>query len=199
MFQTFGSFIDGDEAATCLALTFSSTLLPVQAHWRNNSLAANFIANYVEIFLQAVSLPDIGLKDQIASVVSYIANELLENAVKFHAQDALKPISFSVAVTDQFLRFYATNYVHLQQAERFQQLIQKILREDPETLYLRQLEENAQKGSENTESRLGLLTIRHDYEAQLAWQFVSMPQDADQIAVTTMVQLAFQTPRMAVG
>ena len=53
MSDLFGDFVEIGPATEFLILSFSSSSLPVQERWRNNSLSADFLANYWETFLFA--------------------------------------------------------------------------------------------------------------------------------------------------
>jgi hypothetical protein len=89
---------------------------------------------------------------------------------------------------DKF-RFYASNAVDPAVVEGFQKRIQALLTEDPQMLYLQQVEQNAANVN-STDSQLGLLTMVNDYNARLAWKFESPAQTPETIVVTTMVELA---------
>jgi hypothetical protein len=81
-----------------------------------------------------------------------------------------------------------TNCVNPSQLNGFEYFIQEILSEDPDDLYLRQLEKNAAEENES-DSGLGFLTMINDYDAKLAWKFETVQQVPQLVSVTTMVQL----------
>jgi hypothetical protein len=72
--------------------------------------------------------------------------------------------------------------------EEFQGYIQEMLTNDPDDLYMRQLEANA--SDDNGQSHLGYLTMMTSYNAELAWKFETMQGDTEYVMVTTMVQLS---------
>jgi hypothetical protein len=191
MSETFGQFIEPGPAPEYVILSFSAVTLPIHARWRNNSLSADFIANYWETFLLSQDISshshELGLKD----TVSYITNELLENAVKFHLETPGIPIRLSVYQIKQRLRFYVTNSISTHAAPPFQQYIHILLTEDPDELYIRQLEHNA-TDEDSTESHLGLLTLLNDYQARLGWKFEQTEQAAEIVVVTTMAELSME-------
>jgi hypothetical protein len=86
------------------------------------------------------------------------------------------------------LVFLATNSVNPKEIATFQNYIQELTTSDPDELYIRHLEENAED-DRNHASRLGLLTMMNDYQAKLGWRFESVENEPEAIAVTTMVQL----------
>ncbi len=76
----------GDVAALeSLLLRFSPSLLPPQQRWRNNGLSADFLADYVTTFFPKDEADPASAERQstVKGAVNYIANELLENAMKY--------------------------------------------------------------------------------------------------------------------
>ncbi|MBD0343963.1 MAG: hypothetical protein ICV63_03840 [Coleofasciculus sp. Co-bin14] len=71
--------------------------------------------------------------------------------------------------------------------ESFQAYIKELTTSDPSELYMHQLENSA---VDESESRLGLLTMMNDYLAKLGWKFETLQKDSQVITVTTMVELA---------
>ncbi|MEW6494944.1 MAG: ATP-binding protein [Cyanobacteriota bacterium] len=173
-----------------LTIVFSPTSLPLQQRWRNNGLSADFMADYFATFFPGCEndSPETGSQAELKSAVSFIANELLENAMKFNDEASPHPISIRLQMDRHVLVFVATNSVNLQASEKFQTFIKKLLNSDPSELYIHHLEKDGQENS-NSVSGLGLLTMVNDYCAKLGWKFETLPESPDVITVTTMVQL----------
>lgn len=57
-----------------------------QQRWRNNGISANFVADHLATFLPADDVSEINQANQAVArdAISYVANELLENAMKFN-------------------------------------------------------------------------------------------------------------------
>jgi hypothetical protein len=125
---------------------------------------------------------------EIKSAVSYIANELLENAMKFNNETSEYPINIKLQLESDGVLFSVVNSISRQGVDKFQAYIQKLLASEPSELYIQQLEKNAVEES-CTDSGLGLLTVLTDYSAKIGWKFQTVHQDPEVIAVTTMVQL----------
>ncbi|PPS45173.1 DUF6272 family protein [Chroococcidiopsis sp. TS-821] len=190
MSQIFGDFI------TCLPLNqehlivgFSPSSTSLKQRWRNNGLSADFLADYLTTFFPGNEDDPIVARKQIEikSAVSYIANELLENAMKFNHESSA-PISIQLHLHSDKIIFVISNSISLQQVDDFQSYIKTLLTSDVEELYISQLEKNTEEENPTT-SGLGLLTILNDYKAKLGWKFEKNRGDSDQIIVTTMVQL----------
>lgn len=195
MAQIFGDFReDLPTDHEFLILGFSPSSIPIQQRWRNNGLSADFVADYLSTFFPARDTDSQAQVRQaeIKSAVSYIANELLENAMKFNDETAKHSIKFGLHLIDNSgitVVLLATNSVTPDRCQRFQAYVQEFLASDPDELYLRQLELSAE-ADEGSSAGLGLLTMRTDYDAKLGWKFATLNSDPPVTAVTTMVQLA---------
>lgn len=172
-----------------LILSFSPSSIPLRQRWRNNCLSADFLADYLSTFFLCSNdeQPDSDKQAEVKSAVSYIANELLENGMKYSTQLSSFPISIQIHLNPDLIIFQLTNSILAERTPKFQERIQTLLDSDPNQLYLDQLEKNALE--ESGESGLGLLTMLTDYGVKLGWKFDVLPQKPQEIAVTTMVQL----------
>ncbi|WP_445171818.1 DUF6272 family protein [Microcoleus sp.] len=190
--EIWGEFIDQfPPEHDCLELTFTPSSRPIKQRWRNNRLSAHFVADYLSSFLP-MDAEDASSKKRIKQskgVVSYVANELLENAIKFNKDDTNYKVKFGIHFicgTEVTAVIFASNTVTSEGANKFKEFIKKILASDPNELYLQQLEKNAESESES--SGLGLLTMINDYSAKIGWKF-DPRAESDTIAVTTVVQI----------
>jgi len=173
-----------------LILSFSPGSIPLQQRWRNNCLSADFLADYLSTFFlkDDEQQPETEKQREIKSAVSYIANELLENGMKYCVKNSALPISIQIHLTPKVIVLQLTNSVTIEQSQHFQAQIEKLLAGNPSEMYLAQLEQNALEENEPL-SNLGLLTMLHDYNAKIGWHFEPPSSQSESIAVTTMVQL----------
>ncbi len=187
--QTFGNFVEIErENQEYLKIGFSPTSIPLKQRWRNNGLSADFLADYLGTFFPKESSDDLNKHKELKSAVSYIANELLENAMKFnYSPPKAYPVSITMDLHPDHLRFYVVNSIHPDRAKPFQDFIEKLLSGDPNELYMEQLM-NSEKA--NSESGLGFLTMMNDYSASLAWRFEDIAGKV--VIVTTLVQLPIE-------
>ena len=190
MIQTFGDFIELPASQEYLIIGFSPSSIPLKQRWRNNGLSADFMADYLATFFPGNEddTSTIERQAEIKSAVSYIANELLENAMKFNNETSEYPINIKLQLESEGVLFSVVNSISRQGVDKFQGYIQQLLASDPSELYIQQLEKNAVEES-CTDSGLGLLTMLTDYSAKIGWKFQTVHQDPEVIAVTTMVQL----------
>jgi hypothetical protein len=190
--QIFGDFVESfPPAQDSLELTFTPNSLPIKKRWRSNRLSANFMADYFSNFLP-VDENDPAQKRRIKEskgAVSYVANELLENAIKFNNQGTNFKIKFGIYFieeADLTAVLFATNSVSAEGLDKFQKFIQELLCSDPEKLYVQQIEKSAEEENSGA-SGLGFLTMINDYSAKIGWKFEIVQKDPKMIAVTTMV------------
>lgn len=191
--QILGDFRENlPENDEFLILSFSPISIPIQQRWRTNGLSADFVADYLTTFFPVIE-DEPSTHDrqvEIKSAVSYIANELLENAMKYNKDLCPYPIRFGLHIFEETnLVLYATNSISSQAVENFQAYIQELINTDTDELYMRQLEKSAEDESGNS-SGLGLITMKNDYSANLGWKFETLQKESDLVTVTTMVQLA---------
>jgi hypothetical protein len=192
--QIFGEFIDRfPPEHDSLELTFTPCSRPIKQRWRNNRLSAYFVADYLSSFLpvdEQDASSERRLK-QSKGAVSYIANELLENAIKFTDEDYNYKVKFGIhfiVETEVVAVVFATNFSSSKTAKKLQEFIHELLScEDPNELYLQQIEKNAETESET--SGLGLLTMINDYSAKIGWKLEKLSDDSGTIVVTTVVQI----------
>ncbi|MEG4230225.1 DUF6272 family protein [Microcoleus sp. N9_B2] len=190
MTQIFGDFIEQPASQEYLIIGFSPSSVPLKQRWRNNGLSADFLADYLMTFFpgQEDAPSTINRQAEIKSAVSYIANELLENAMKFNDETSEYPIDIKLLLESDGVIFSVANSISPQAVDKFQAYIQQLLTSEPSELYLQRLEKNAADES-CINSGLGLLTMLTDYTAKLGWKFQTVHKDPEVIAVTTMVQL----------
>ncbi|MBF0201371.1 MAG: ATP-binding protein [Desulfamplus sp.] len=166
---TFGDFIELEEGEIKgrLALNFYSDVLNIDELWENSSLSANFLSTFWGNFFPKKDLKSGRTRKELQEEIRYICGELLGNAVKFsYEPDCMAEIC--LYLHEQELRFYVKNSVNPDNIQELQNLINKILTEDTNELFLEQMEKNADSGDE---SGVGLLTLINDYGVTLAWKF----------------------------
>ncbi len=192
MIKTYGDFIEEpDSEQEYLAIGFSPSSIPLKQRWRNNGLSADFLADYLSTFFPSSDSESTELSrhEQIKGAVSYIANELLENAMKFNQEVQPRSINVRLNLHEDRLSFFVTNSITPEQMETLLHYIEELLSTDPQEMYIRKLEYNAIQ-EELECSGLGLLTMINDYSAKLGWKFETVSTQPSIILVTTRVELA---------
>jgi len=182
----------GERSNPCeyLTLAFSPTSAPLRSRWRNNGLSADFLADYVTTFLPTRDgrpAPE-NRQNELKHAVTYVANELLENAMKYHQPDVEIPIRVHMELRSDQITVSVSNCISAEQAVRYQAFVENLQQGDAGDLLLRQQEESA-RSSEASVSCVGLLTMITDYDAELAWSFDVHPAQSEAMTVTTSAVL----------
>jgi len=189
MEDILGHFVDiSNGHDDYLKISFMPSNKSIHDAWQKNGLSADFIADYWDSFY---SKRFNKLKKDYSKMrygVCYIANELLENAMKHHCQNIKIPITISVYLYPYELFFYVSNCILKKDSELFKTYIQKLLHEDPATLYLYHVERSVSDDF-LSKSCLGYVTLLNDYKTQLGWRFYSKSLQSDYVEVTVMVRL----------
>lgn len=187
--QLFGAFqTQIPVSQEYLTLNFSPSSAPRKRRWSNYGLSADFLGDYFAAFFPGDAMPDsaINRRDTVKAAVSYIANELLENAVKYSDEAADLPISITLHLYEQEIIFEVINYSAPLMVETYQAFIQGLLQSDLDELYAQQLEKTALGLGP---SHMGLLTMINDYAANFGWRFQATPLKPDVTQVTVMARL----------
>ncbi len=163
-----------------LTIVFSPTSVSLKERWKNNSLSADFMADYFATFYATHATDEAGRLEYIKGAVSFVANELIENAMKFTDVDGI-PISIRLTMHEGELVFFASNGASISGSKTYEEAVRRLVTSDPWAEYERRAQAN--DGS----SGLGLLSMLTDYSARLGWRF--MPYDERSLLLTTTVRI----------
>ena len=177
-----------DKDSESLNLAFWPSSVPLQQRWRNNGLSADFLGDYVTTFFPHDENDPAtrNRRAEIQGAVAFIANELLENAMKFHDQSLPEPITLYLNLEKERITLRETNGTDDATAERFQAFIERLRASDPDTLYMETLEQSA---TSDNASGLGYLTMINDYGAELAWRFEGLPSGGRRVTTQVTIQI----------
>ncbi len=199
MQKVFGDYIEEFPLELdSLEIIFTPTTHSIRKRWSNNRLSAQFVADYCSVFLPVDDDDPDGDRriKESKGAITYIANELLENAMKFNDIESKFKVKFciyflenrSVKNAEVTAVLYATNSVTPEGVEKFQAFLAELLASDPEELYISQVEKSMEE--EHSEaSGLGFLTMINDYSAKLGWKFEPLSAEPQIYTVTTMAQV----------
>lgn len=190
MREDFGLISEIDTGQDCesLVLSFWPGRVSLKQRWRNNGLSADFLGDYVTTFypLEDDSPRAHQRRSEIRGAVSYVANELLENAMKFHDTAIAEPITIRLGLERERIIFHESNAINRAVADTFRAFILRLRAADPGELYLAQLEDNALTDSS---AGLGYLTMINDYDAELAWRFEPLPGGGTRVTTQVAIKL----------
>jgi hypothetical protein len=174
-----------------VTITFSTGAASETQAWRNKNLTVDFMAEYFAAsFPCERDAPKGETSRGVArSMIAFVANELLENAVKYNF-DPTFPLSIGIWLRDDCVVFSSNNSVDPLETGLLQQYLHEVIAGDAMAMYLAQVEENASSGT-GTDSKIGLLTLRNDYRATLGWELDSQIDQGGRTTETlkTVVQV----------
>ncbi len=136
---------------------------PLDLRWHHCGVTSDFLS---EFYLAGLSGDQLKKKDARHSI-SYLVNELLENAVKFRSSNL---IIIETLLDDNEFRLCISNSLEEAVANDFQRVLSDLMAGDPGELLIERIEMNA-ADPESKGSGLGLLTLMNDYGARLGWTF----------------------------
>ncbi len=170
--RLIGNFRPDSDDTEHLSVVFSKGRLPVKHRWRNNGLTADFVANYASTFLDPRDSDDPRKLKRIREIkdsVSYVANELLENGLKYHEDSDEDKVGLRLRceIHDDGLILNVSNCAATDAVAALEALARELLVRDVTELYFEKLERNSGESA-----GLGLITMVHDYQAQLAWRLL---------------------------
>lgn len=147
--------------------------------------AANHVAQFLGAWLEET------LKQRQFSVdsLNYVINELMENAIKYAADGR---IELAVCVANDALLVSLTHPLLESRAKIYQALAQQVFEADPELLFAEIIERNTDADAgEQTGAGLGLVSLRQNYQAGLAFGF-QRQDSSETVQTTTQVSLPWQ-------
>ena len=157
MSEHIGCYTRDTELRDDIALTIPAESFPVR--WALCSVTADFIGTFCAELLG----DDRG---QGTAHLIFVANELIENAIKFnHGGD----VTVRGALEAGEVVFIVSNGVSAEVLPALRQRFLELCDEDPSVLLIQQIEANVEQGS-SSNSKLGLLTLLNDYGARLGWR-----------------------------
>lgn len=161
MSEALGSFPDDDLIEPYLAISLRCL--------ESDRILCHRTARFVAACVAARYLGDD--RDSVIGAVDFIANELLENAVKFGSGD---DIAIAVGATPTDLACLVENSVAAIRAESLRDVLTALTCGKPGELLRQRAERNAEEGGG---SGLGLLSLMHDYGARLGWDLAADTPD----------------------
>src|ERR1700690_4226612 len=127
--QTLGNYRERAGECEYLTLAFSPLSAPLRSRWRNNGLSADFLGDYVTTFLptKGGTVAVENQQNEIRHAVTYIANELLENAMKYHERDVDIPIGIPLELASDHITVSVSNGIGAVQAEHYKAFVEHLL------------------------------------------------------------------------
>ncbi|WP_305984938.1 ATP-binding protein [Roseibium sp. MMSF_3544] len=178
MVQDFGNTVASNGSdATSFALKLRAE--PLELSWHHCGVTSDFIGEYFSRSCGS-GIDPVDARHSI----SYMINEILENAIKFRHGGDVELVS---TLDEDMFEIKIVNLIDAQTAEKFQGHLTLLLEREPGELLLERIEENA-LNPDSSGSGLGLLTLMSDYGAKLGWSFTS-EHVSEGVELTTFASL----------
>ncbi|TAD74273.1 MAG: ATP-binding protein [Oscillatoriales cyanobacterium] len=205
---TLGEFFDQlPDTQEYLTLGFSPSAQARKVRWRNYGLSADFLGDYFATFFPGSSsaanqssgtITDRGdtgsvepshadRQETVKACISYVANELIENAIKFSDEQSKMPVTISLYLYESNIILLSRNNTTTERSLHFRDHIQLILENDVDFLYTQRLEQISVDPT--NESCLGLISMMADYGVRLGWQFAPSKVHPESVEVSVMAHL----------
>jgi hypothetical protein len=145
--------------------------------------AANHVAQFLSAWLEAT----LNQRNFSLDSLNYVINELMENAIKYAADGR---IELAVCVANDALLVSLSHPLSTERAKIYQELASLVFEGDPDVLFAEIIERNAvSDGQEQTGAGLGLISLRQNYAAGLAFEF-QFQGITDSALVQTITQVS---------
>jgi hypothetical protein len=184
MQETFGN------AAPMPAKLNSSTRVVVRTEdldlkWSHCSASADFLSQYYAgVLAEGRSASQVR---DLTHGISYLANELIENAVKFRSEG---DVEFTAGMDAGDFVLCIRHCIAPETSTRFKELLAQLTAGDPGDLLIQRIEANA--AGTGSGSGLGILTLMNDYGVHITWRFA--PKDDKRVTLETVARLPIAKP-----
>jgi hypothetical protein len=155
-------------------------------YWRRCSLSSDFWARYTALSSPEFAVGKTVRRDAVESTLSYLLNELFENTAKFSGGPVDKVTYESWLFPDR-MAFQVTNHIEPARRDGFVKLIEELLGNDPNDLYFKRLEENAETDQKG--SGLGYLTLMKDYSVRFGFRFTPVAEGSIAVDVQAHIHV----------
>ena len=149
-------------------------------HWKKCSLIADFFGNYI-----AESYT--GTKEKISSIISTIANELIENATKFNINDN-NNIHVSIKKEKENIIINTKNNTTKENIMKLKNTLEQIDSNDIHTLQLLRISQHAK--NQNNESEIGIINLVKDYDVSINTSILPLNDERFyEVSITVTINL----------
>jgi hypothetical protein len=180
--EDIGTYTEGELAALVEVELFPSNFA---VRWDLCGATSDFFAAYFARLPECGGAPE--ANRGVEGAISYVLNEVIENAVKFQAGGTIQ-VRVGLDVDGDELVFVVTNLITEGAAQALRPRLEQLVAGDAQELLLQRVEENA-ANPEVGASGLGFLTMITDYEARLGWRLRPAADRRDLLLLHTMARL----------
>lgn len=182
MNESIGDFRELTRGGARVSLVFYAGGFPVR--WSQCSATAEYFAEYFAD-VHARRCDDDQARNEFIGTLSYIVNELVENAVKFSMGET---VEVTVCIEGEELVALVTNEILAVTVDGLVEKFRGLVGGDPQDMLIARVEANA-INPDSAVSGLGFLTMMADYGATLGWYFGAVQSNPDNVLLKTMARL----------
>ncbi len=182
MNESIGDFRDLSRGGARVSLVFYAGGFPVR--WSQCSATAEYFAEYFAD-VHARRCADDSARNEFVGTLSYIVNELVENAVKFSMGET---VEVTVCIEDDELVALVSNQILAVTVEGLVEKFRGLVSGDPQELLIARVEANA-VNPDSAVSGLGFLSMMADYGATLGWYFAAVQDNPQNVLLKTMARI----------
>jgi len=182
MNESIGDFRELTRGGARVSLVFYAGGFPVR--WSQCSATAEYFAEYFAD-VHARRCDDESARNEFIGTLSYIVNELVENAVKFSMGET---VEVTVCIEGEELVALVTNEILAVTVDGLVERFRGLVVGDPQDMLIARVEANA-VNPDSAVSGLGFLTMMADYGATLGWHFGAVQGNPDNVLLKTMARL----------
>jgi hypothetical protein len=182
--QTYGAWQDMSGVTMLSYQRMTLDAGDLARFWRRCSLSSDFWSRYSALFVPATVPSGHLSRAALESVLAYLLNELFENCAKFGG-GPIGIVRYQAWIQADSMTFQLTNHIEPGQQAAFTHFIRELLENDPDELYFRRLEENAEVNAKG--SGLGFLTLIKDYGIRFGFQFSAIDDQSVAVEVQAHV------------
>lgn len=191
--EIIGVYSIGSSFTEHLSLTLYPDSAPVR--WSLCNLTANFMSEYFgELFPEADADGNLLSRAEISGTISFVLNELVENAVKFNEAGT---ITITVGMEREDLICLLSNNIPTDRVEPVRRTLLALTQDTPGELLVQRAETNAGDSGDGG-SGLGYLIIMNDYGVSLGWKLDPISATSHSIKTMARIPILNERSRMEI-
>jgi hypothetical protein len=152
-------------------------------NWEQASILSDYMGKY---YSQDVLSCTKAQHKEVFNNISYVLNELFENAIKFNEENDIST-SIQVNKEDNLITLVTTNHIHETKVGHFVEFLSQLFAGDPKQMFMQKIEQNLMDDSGG--SGLGYLTLILNFDVKLGFRFFTLDDHSHEVKIYTMARM----------